>query len=205
MNKFFAVLLGIILLSSCKYEEKFAFNKRWSGVYTSTLDMTEMEPDKSGELIPFEQARSMEAKINAVEGISNARIIEDREKSEVHFSYSFDGLKAINNLNNADIKNDDGEIPFTGLGQWKMSNKGGKKFFMTMANLKEKRKEISLADVERMGDNFKIKTVLYFRKKVKDLEGQMVKRGENDREIIIEYSPSDMWNPDISWDISVKL
>ncbi len=204
MYRFLSVLIVICILSSCTYEEKFAFNKRWSCVYTATLDMTEMEPDKANELVPFDEARALETKINAIDGISKARILEDREKSLVHFSYSFDNLKAINRLNKADLSTEK-DSPLKGLGQWEMKNKGGRKFYMTMSNLEDKQSEIDANEVKRMGESFKIKTVLQFRKKVKILKGDIARKGENDREVIIEYSPADMWNPEISWDIMVKI
>ena len=204
MNKFLSILLVVFLLSSCKYEDKYAFNKNWSGLYTATLDMTEMEPDKDSELIPYAEARDLEAKMNAVNGISGARVIEDREKSIIAFSYSFEDLKAINKLNQSDFSYGS-DSPLKGLGQWKMTNKGKKKFFMSMTNLDSKRSEIDPEEVKRMGETFKIKTVLSFHRKVKTITGEMAKQGDKPNEVVIEYTPADMWNPDIKWNIAVKL
>lgn len=114
MTKTFKLALFAVLaigLSSCiEITEKAKFNSDYSGTFSLTIDMGQMkqmmiamgmDPDSlAGTENPMEgieqDIREQKAKLEAVRGVSNARVEADEENFVVRTLFDFDDIDALN-------------------------------------------------------------------------------------------------------------
>ncbi len=212
MKYFLSIAIIIILsLSSCSFEEEYAFQSDWSGKYEGVLDMSgvaEMggEDKESEEIIPEAEKKAMEEKINAVEGISNAKVMADEENYKISFSYDFEDLASLNTLNSQDLSEGDDDSPLGSLAKWEMSSKGKKKFYITM--MKDEgmtSDEEGMEEMKQAGDMLQVTSTLTFPRKVKDVISDVANKGTQDNQVIIKYSLKDIFDTEKNWDTEVRL
>ena len=207
---FYLSLMIIILVSSCTFEEGYSFKSDWSGSYEASLDLSGIadiagEENEYKEMIPSDEIAKLEGEMNAVEGISNAKVVSDNLAYSINFFYDFDGLPALNRLNNINLDEDDNDSPLGALGKWEMSHKGKKKFFIKMIP-----KEV-IEDVQEMekakeaGEMLQVTTFLNFSREIKDINSDVATKGVNENQVIIKYSGKDLIDATKNWDTEIKL
>ncbi len=210
MKQLLAILsIILVLFSSCSFEEEYSFKSDWSGKYEAVLDMSGLaemgdSESKKEELIPEDQIKEMEAKLNSIKGISNADVTSDDENFKIKFGFNFEGLNALNAVNSMDAEESD-DSPFGALGKWEMRSKGKKKFYMTMIGLDKMQSGSEGEDTDKAGEMLQVTTKLTFPSKVKQLKSDVAKAGDQENQVIIEYSGKDMMTAGKNWDVEVKL
>ena len=207
---FYLNLLIITLVTSCAFEEEYSFKADWSGSYEASLDMSGLaemvgREKENEEIIPQDEIANLESKMNAVDGISNAKVTYDNLAYAIKFNYDFEDLSALNRLNNADLDEGDDDSPFGALGKWEMRNKGKKEFFITMIPQEGMEDEEGMDDAKQAGEMLQVTTTLTFPRKVKDVASNIATRGVNGNQVIIKYSGKDIMDASKNWDTEIKL
>jgi len=211
MNKiFYLSLMIVVLVSSCTFEEGYSFKSDWSGSYEASLDLSGIanmggEENEYKEMIPSNEIANLEGKMNAIEGISNAKVVSDNLAYSINFFYDFDGLPALNRLNNINLHEDDNDSPLAAIGKWEMSHKGKKKFFIKMIpkDVIENAQEMEKA--KEAGEMLQVTTLLNFSSKIKDINSDVAIKGVNENQVIIKYSGKDLIDATTNWDTEIQL
>ena len=200
----------MVLVTSCTFEEGYSFKSDWSGSYEASLDLSGIanmggEENEYKEMIPPEEIANLEGKMNAIEGISNAKVVSDNLAYAVNFFYEFDGLPALNRLNNINLDEDDNDSPFSALGKWEMSHKGKKKFFIKMIPKEVIEDAEEMEKAKEAGEMLQVTTFLNFSRKIKDIKSDVATTGLNENQVIIKYTGKDLIDATINWDTEIKL
>ncbi|MEZ7886233.1 MAG: hypothetical protein ACI888_000814 [Flavobacteriales bacterium] len=207
---FYLSLMIIVLVSSCTFEEGYSFKSDWSGSYEASLDLSGIadmagEENEYKEMIPSDEIANLEGKMNAIEGISNAKVVSDNLAHSINFFYDFDGLPALNRLNNINLDEDDNESPLGALGKWEMRHKGKKKFFITMIPKEVIEDAQEMEKAKEAGEMLQVTTFLNFSREIKDINSDVATKGVNENQVIIKYSGKDLIDATKNWDTEIKL
>ena len=207
---FYLSLMIMVIVTSCTFEEGYSFKSDWSGSYEAHLDLSGLanmggEVDEYKEMIPPDEIAKLEGEMNAIEGISNAKVVSDNLGYAINFFYDFDGLPALNRLNNINLDEDDNDSPFGSLGKWEMSHKGKNKFFIKMIPKEVIEDAQEMEKAKDAGEMLQVTTFLNFSREIKYIKSDLATKGLNENQVIIKYSGKDLIDATINWDTEIKL